>query len=381
MVVAISITHFRMASTGVPSGDLVPNESSQSQNPSDVRARDSQTTQALTPIISNHISLFHKCLYLQQRLRQILAFERWMIEEEDKVGDDTDAVTILWRTLQRGYPLIEVYNVFNPQVSLSVGDLGRDLDDKKSSRIAVNKFIEACVHELKFPLGECFTLGDLYGDDISGFLKVVYWCLFMLTLLTLSQVVNVMGRILNIMVANGLIEERTETSGVSTTLITKRTQWERIIDDLVLTERSYVQHLKLLHTFKALTEEKGIVSKDSIQDIFANLDTLLAFQQRFHIRVEQMNTLLPAKQRWGLLFVSREDAFRVYDPYIANEGKCIKVVMREFDQLKEVGGSLEMRQLVESPAHLISLLTEPILRLTKYPLLLQVGSIDTITIH
>jgi len=325
--------------------------------------------------------LFHKCLYLQQRLRQILTFERWMIEEEDKVGDDTDAVTILWRTLQRGYPLIEVYNVFNPQVSLSVGDLGRDLDDKKSSRIAVNKFIEACVHELKFPLGECFTLGDLYGDDISGFLKVVYWCLFMLTLLTLSQVVNVMGRILNIMVANGLIEERTETSGVSTTLITKRTQWERIIDDLVLTERSYVQHLKLLHTFKALTEEKGIVSKDSIQDIFANLDTLLAFQQRFHIRVEQMNTLLPAKQRWGLLFVSREDAFRVYDPYIANEGKCIKVVMREFDQLKEVGGSLEMRQLVESPAHLISLLTEPILRLTKYPLLLQVGSIDTITIH
>jgi cell division control protein 24 len=46
--------------------------------------------------------------------------------------------------------------------------------------------------------------------------------------------------------------------------------------------------------------------------------------------------------------------------------------MREFEKLKETGGSPEMRQMVESPTLLTSFLLKPFQRLTKYPLLLQV---------
>lgn len=45
--------------------------------------------------------------------------------------------------------------------------------------------------------------------------------------------------------------------------------------------------------------------------------------------------------------------------------------MREFDKLRDVGGPLELRQMVESPTNLTSFLLKPFQRLSKYPLLLR----------
>jgi cell division control protein 24 len=155
-------------------------------------------------------------------------------------------------------------------------------------------------------------------------------------------------------------------------VVTKRTQREHIIDELVKTERTYVQHLELLQEFKKLVEEKGVISGDQVHDIFLNLNALLDFQRRFLIRVEQTNAQHPDEQNWGNLFVLYKDAFKVYEPYIANQKKCEQIAMREFDKLKETGGPAEMRQMVESPTLLASFLLKPFQRLTKYPLLLRV---------
>lgn len=159
--------------------------------------------------------------------------------------------------------------------------------------------------------------------------------------------------------------------GASVTSSIKRSQREYIIDELVKTERTYVQHLELLQEFKKLVEEKGIISGDQIHDIFLNLNALLDFQRRFLIRVEQTNAQPASEQNWGNLFVLYKDAFKVYEPYIANQKKCEQIAMREFDKLKETGGTPEMRQMVESPTLLTSFLLKPFQRLTKYPLLLS----------
>jgi len=161
--------------------------------------------------------------------------------------------------------------------------------------------------------------------------------------------------------------------GASVSSTIKRSQREYIIDELVKTERTYVQHLELLQEFKKLVEEKGVISGDQIHDIFLNLNALLDFQRRFLIRVEQTNALPPSEQNWGNLFVLYKDAFKVYEPYIANQKKCEQIAMREFDKLKETGGTPEMRQMVESPTLLTSFLLKPFQRLTKYPLLLSVS--------
>ncbi|ORY14637.1 Pleckstrin homology domain-domain-containing protein [Clohesyomyces aquaticus] len=382
-----SSTHSRMNSSAGPPALMHSNshQSYQSQYSSfsHSTARDTQSTQATststlfgpgsilptsTPVnggpieAANNVlnkradeesSLFKRCLTLHQRLRAIPGFERWMIEEENKADDDADPVTLLWRMFRRGYPLMEVYNALGPKVRLSVDEA--KVNEKTRAKAASYKFIQACVNELKFPSEECFIISDLYGDDTTGFVKVT----------------SVVNRVLDILVQMGIITTDVVPSDASTTSTIKRTQREHIIDELVKTERTYVQHLELLQSFKKLVEEKGVITGDSVHDIFLNLNALLDFQRRFLIRVEQTNAQSADEQNWGNLFVLYKDAFKVYEPYIANQKKCEEVAMREFEKLRETGGSAEMQQMVESPTHLTSFLLKPFQRLAKYPLLLK----------
>jgi len=118
-------------------------------------------------------SLFQRCLQLQMRLRAIPGFERWIIEEESKADDDADPVTLLWRTFRRGYPLLDVYNALGPKAVLTVDDSKMNENNtKKYEKIATYKFLSSCIGELKFSPEECFMIGDLYGDDTTGFVKV-----------------------------------------------------------------------------------------------------------------------------------------------------------------------------------------------------------------
>lgn len=302
-------------------------------------------------------SLFQRCRRLQQRLRAIPGFERWMVEEENKASSDDDPVSLIWRTLRRGYPLMDIYNALGPKVRLSVDDSKvTESNAKKFEKMATYKFLQACIGELKFPSEECFIIGDLYGDDTTGFVKVV----------------NVVNRVLDILVQMGIIDsEATIPDNASVASTVKRSQREHIIDELVKTERTYVQHLELLQSFKMLVEEKGHVTGDTVHDIFLNLNALLDFQRRFLIRVEQTNAQPASEQNWGNLFVLYKDAFKVYEPYIANQKKCEEIAVREFDKLRETGGSAEMQQMVESTTTLTSFLLKPFQRLAKYPLLLK----------
>lgn len=181
------------------------------------------------------------------------------------------------------------------------------------------------------------------------------------------------SRVLGMLAQMGIIKSEVDASdSASINSTVKRSQREHIIDELVKTERTYVQHLELLQEFKKLVEEKGVLTGDNVHDMFLNLNALLDTQRRFLIRVEQTNAQPPEEQNWGQLFVIYKDAFKVYEPYIANQKRCEELVMREFDKLRETGGSPEMQQMVESPPILTSFLMKPFLRLTKYPLLLKV---------
>tara|TARA_R110002003_G_scaffold70_7_gene6339 strand:- start:1220 stop:1897 length:678 start_codon:yes stop_codon:yes gene_type:complete len=118
-------------------------------------------------------SLFQRCLSLQLRLRLIPGFATWMAEEEHKADDDADPVTLLWRTFRRGYPLMELYNALEPRVPLSIPNSKTDEKSlKKNEKMATYKFIQSCVTELGIPQENCFIIGDLYGDDTTGFVKV-----------------------------------------------------------------------------------------------------------------------------------------------------------------------------------------------------------------
>ncbi|KAF2159707.1 hypothetical protein M409DRAFT_70883 [Zasmidium cellare ATCC 36951] len=295
-------------------------------------------------------SLFQICVALRQRLLGVPGFNDCLLAEEEDADDDTDPVTLLWRLFRRGYPLILLYNALQPDQPLS---MPQGVKEEKRGKAATLQFVRACMNELKIPQEELFIITDLYGDDTTGFVKI-------------ARVVN---RVLDLLVARGLIEDVRPTPDLEQAA--KRTQRQHIVAELVKSERTYVQHLELLQAFKLLVEEKGVIPGDAVHDIFLNLNNLLDFQRRFLIRVEQTNAQPEEEQNWGKLFQLYGKAFDVYEPYIANQKKCEKTVIADFSKLKEAGGSIEMRQMVESPASLHSFLMKPFQRLTKYPLLLE----------
>jgi cell division control protein 24 len=115
-------------------------------------------------------SLFQICLNLCNRLRMVPGFEHYLDMEEQAADEDTDPVTVLWRTFRRGYPLMAIYNALKPRTRLEIDET--KVTEKKRPQAATFKFLQACLTELKFPAEECFIITDLYGDDTTGFVKV-----------------------------------------------------------------------------------------------------------------------------------------------------------------------------------------------------------------
>lgn len=118
-------------------------------------------------------SLFMICLTLSRRLGTVPGFAEILREEEEAADEDTDPVTLLWRTFRKGYPLMTIYNALDPDVRLEVDK--SKVSEKKREQAATYKFLSACINQLKFPSEECFVISDLYGDDTTGFVKVRYF--------------------------------------------------------------------------------------------------------------------------------------------------------------------------------------------------------------
>lgn len=118
-------------------------------------------------------SLFQICLNLRQRLKGVPGLEDELLQEEEDADEDTDIVTLLWRTFRRGYPLMAIYNALQPRVPLTIDET--KLNEKKRGQAATFKFLQACVNELKIPTDELFIITDLYGDDTTGFVKVGFF--------------------------------------------------------------------------------------------------------------------------------------------------------------------------------------------------------------
>lgn len=142
---------------------------------------------------------------------------------------------------------------------------------------------------------------------------------------------------------------------------------DHIVKELVDTERKYVQDLENLHDLKRTLEETGAIPGDSVHQIFLNINAILDFQRRFLIRVETTNSMPSANQRWGSPFVMYEDAFDIYQPFIANQRKAAQIANQSFDKIQQ-----SEHPVAADFNTLDGFLLKPMQRLVKYPLLLKV---------
>ncbi|KAG6007572.1 hypothetical protein E4U21_005770 [Claviceps maximensis] len=290
-------------------------------------------------------SLYQICLSLGQRLSQVPDFAPYLEQL-----DTSDPVDPLWNLLRTGYPLLTIYNSLQPTEPLKVDE--PNATEAKKSKIAIFKFVQACMKELQVPPAQSFVITDLMGNDTTGFVKV-------------TQVVNY---VLDLAEKRGLLlqlQPYPEEEPVATTGSAQMSYRDHIVKELVDTERKYVQDLENLHDLKKTLEEKNLPG-DVVHQIFLNINAILDFQRRFLIRVETTNSMPKAIQRWGAPFCFYEDAFDIYQPFIANQRKAASIANMVFDKIQQSG-----HPVATDFNTLDGFLLKPMQRLVKYPLLLK----------
>lgn len=111
-------------------------------------------------------SLYQICISLKSRLSQVPEFQPFL-----DTLDPSDPVDPLWNLFRTGYPLLLIYNALNPENKLKVED--NNASEAKKSKIAIFKFIQACMKDLKLSPADTFVITDLMGNDTTGFVKVI----------------------------------------------------------------------------------------------------------------------------------------------------------------------------------------------------------------
>ncbi|KAJ5133738.1 hypothetical protein N7526_005103 [Penicillium atrosanguineum] len=301
-------------------------------------------------------SIYQSCVNLKRRLSEVPSFEPFLQEmaEEDRERGNTDPVSSLWNCLRAGYPLLSIYNASGPDDELIVDPV--KVPEAKRPKAATFKFLQACLQDLAFPQQDCFLITDLYGESTTGFIKVI----------------KMVNRVVDILEMQGQLKRPSVAdapAGVQATV--KLTKREHILKELLETERDYVHHLQNLQALKKELEETGALTGDASHQIFLNLNNLLDFAQRFLIRMEQHYALPEDMQNWGSLFALHEEAFRQYEPFIANQMRCDEVCIQEWDKIKVAPRHIDLQQMVAQPKTLNGFFVKPFQRLTRYPLMLS----------
>ncbi|KAL4882019.1 hypothetical protein BJY04DRAFT_187877 [Aspergillus karnatakaensis] len=299
--------------------------------------------------------IYQSCQNLKKRLAEVPDFEPYLQQmvEEDTLQGNTDPVASLWNFLRHGYPLLAIYNASQPPEPLEIDTT--KVPEARRPKAATFKFLQAAIQELAFPQQECFLITDLYGENTIGFTKVI----------------KMVNRVLDILEMQGQLKRPSDIAAAAPAAGRKLTKREHILKELLETERDYVHHLQNLQALKKELEDTGALTGDASHQIFLNLNNLLDFAQRFLIRLEQHYALPEEKQNWGHLFCQHEDAFRQYEPFIANQLRCDQTCQKEWDKIRTAPRSIDLQQMVAQQATLNGFFVKPFQRLTKYPLMLS----------
>ncbi|KAL2062167.1 hypothetical protein VTL71DRAFT_6433 [Oculimacula yallundae] len=284
---------------------------------------------------------------LQQRLIDIPSCKVHLTfaAEESNDKDDLDPVSHLWICLRTTDLLIAIYNSTYSDCPLQYPD---PVNPAKRPKMVAFKFIEACIKMLKVPPDDCFSLHDLFGDDVTGFMKVI--------------------RLINY-----VLDEAQPTGSDPEILASSSTDpqgspqcHDLVVRELVETEKNYVQSLQQLHELKTLIEQTRLLPIEEIAQIFWNLNALLDFANTFLTRIVKVYLDPSEEQEWGSLFATHEEAFGVYVSYVAFHKSATATVRQKFNKISEIDHPLTV-----DATTLEMFLVRPLPRLLKYPLLLK----------
>ncbi|WVR07728.1 hypothetical protein IAU60_004771 [Kwoniella sp. DSM 27419] len=152
------------------------------------------------------------------------------------------------------------------------------------------------------------------------------------------------------------------------------------VEELVSSEKSYVQELEILVRCSQEMLDAQLVSSETNRQIFSNLPKILDFHRKFLIKLETEYEPIQegrgpnawAEGVWGRPFITSEAEFDCYGPYCANYLDAITMVNEQMPNLMR-GQDMpdDARPCLDPQRELQAFMIKPIQRITKYGLLLD----------
>lgn len=121
------------------------------------------------------------------------------------------------------------------------------------------------------------------------------------------QVIHSVSKFVRLLNERGLLlpeEEEEATPQVSTSGTTGMDPRDRVVREILESERKYVQDLEVLQDYQRKLAEDGIVSQDTIHNLFLNLNAIVDFARKVLIGIEANASLPPEQQRFGSVFTT-----------------------------------------------------------------------------
>jgi cell division control protein 24 len=301
-------------------------------------------------------NLYQHSAAMLDRLSAVPGFEDAFLAGSDS---SVDPVTRLWDCLRNGASLCYLINYLHPNAIETVHSPQQAQFTSNLAKANIYHFLIACKTVLKMDDTSLFTIRELTMNDTNGFIRVLR------TLETVMQLLD-----------DDILVKRAREQRLSSFRSSKSVDFrlsmesatnnaEKVIAELLETERKYVADLELLQDYKRTVVESQVVSEHISRQIFGNIDQLVDFQRKFLIGVEDACRSTNRAERIAQLFESNENYFSVYAPYCANHRAAAEAALGAAPELAKLKNGIEPNY------DLPSFLIKPIQRICKYPLLLR----------
>jgi hypothetical protein len=292
-----------------------------------------------------------------------------------------DPIKVLWLLLRQGAFMCELLNQVQPgiiqSVSLPISPMGANNFTDANSRQNVAAFVKASRNMFFMTDDQLFNPGDLYKEDFITFSKALSLCeTYMNNKIRVSSRnsyvlsdQNFDNDILYLFDVKGLglgkvkeedeeNEEDKKSEGVPV-----KSKREKILEEMIASERVYVEDLTRLHRYKELIKFERLLSQKTIDLIFSNLKDLLNFQRKFMIEMEDQ--MQKEKPDLASLFTAHEADFSLYEEFCLNQSEALVTLADNKAILDSKADSLE--NIGDVSGYLI----KPIQRVPRYSLFLR----------
>lgn len=299
-----------------------------------------------------------------------------MNDSSQRLSLKNDSIKIMWHLFRQGALMCELLNQVQPGViqvvTLPIPPIGPTNFSDTNSRQNVAAFIKASRDMFFLTDDQLFSPGDMYKEDFNAFSKALGLCEMYLNnklrvssrnsvAITDQSLTPEIMSLFDISKDAEPLKEREDADEKRMSDPVRMSKRERILEEMIASERVYVDDLARLNKFKEIMKFERLLSQKSLDAIFSNLKDLLNFQRKFMIEMESV--VQSSTSDFGNLFISHEANFSLYEIFCLNHALALstlrenRAVIDSHPQLMEsIGGGID------------GYLIKPIQRVTRYSL-------------